>query len=144
MTKKAANTAQFGAFLTQRRGDRSLGQVAQRAKSRGYQISTTALFRYETQGRVPKVDALAAIAAGYGLDFMEICSRVAAELNGQPVPLNPPLSEEALQIAQAYDAGPPQLRALLDDALALLPARPPSTPAAAPRRRDLPDSGVTR
>lgn len=121
----------------ERRGGRSLGQVSQRARSKGFPISVSALFRYESQGRVPKVDALAAIAAGYGLDFANLCGRVAAELTGQPAPMDQPLSEGARALAEAFETWDPARQAAFLQIAGLPAAReglPPRAEAPPGRR----------
>lgn len=70
----------------------------------GYPIDQSALSRYEDEHRVPNVGVLAALAVAYKTPFLDLCSRLAAELTGQPTP--PPsdtdLNEEEWGLIQDY------------------------------------------
>lgn len=75
----------FAQFIKQRRGKRSLQFVAARLKEVGVRSGSTALFKYEDEGRIPPIDVIRGLAAVYGVAVAEMLDRLFSELGVQGV-----------------------------------------------------------
>lgn len=85
MGKQARRVPKFGAFLKKKRGERSLQSVVNQLKPVGVSIATTALFKYEDEGRVPPTDVVRGFAIAYDTPLTELVDRLLAELHVKPV-----------------------------------------------------------
>jgi hypothetical protein len=108
MAKDATLVPAFGAFIKERRGERSLEAVSTQMRAVGIERVNSALYRYEA-GRLPPVDVLRGLSFALRVPFEELVDRLLKELGvvpvkwGQPVVhLESELPDDALAIAKAY------------------------------------------
>jgi len=121
---RGARTPQFGDRLRGYRetllGKRnSLDQVAERLQALGFKTGKRTVSEYE-HGRPPNMAILWGLCQVYRLDFVQHCMLVANELTGGLVnaaPTETPISEEATEIARAFDRGPDDLKDLIRHAV---------------------------
>jgi transcriptional regulator with XRE-family HTH domain len=114
---RGSRTPKFGKALAGYRGDRSLEQVALRLRGLGFTTDKSTLWNYE-RGRAPDFGILWGLAKVYRVPFGPLCEALGAELHGGvEEPPGSGLSDAALAVGQAYDAGPPLFRDLVDHAM---------------------------
>lgn len=99
----------------------SLEFIAQQMVRLGFtRTNRSTIHKYE-DGRPPDFGMLIGLARVYDQPFTDLCLLMASELSeaiGAPTEVPPlPPSDEALQIARAFDAGPESLQKLLRQAV---------------------------
>lgn len=125
MKARGARTPRLGKRLKELRQARgphaSLDYVVHKLQDLGYDTDKSVLHKYEN-GRPPDFGLLIGLAIVYEYDFLSLCQQMAHELLPARVdaPNEAPLlpaSDEALEVARAFDKGPEKLRTLIRNAL---------------------------